>query len=79
MTAKIEQAMEGVYTSINNNNEDIDNCIRALKEALAEEGRKEAVFKPERLAQNNRQGRKMMQTYFKKRGVVVAFEKTQES
>lgn len=75
--SQIDQAMEDVYASINNNNEDIDARIRALKEALQGEGKKEAVFKPDRLAQNNRQGRKMMQTYFKKRGVIVAFEKSE--
>ena len=33
----------------------------------------EASFAPERLSQNNRSGRKMMQSYFKKRGVKVVF------
>jgi hypothetical protein len=40
---------------------------------MAAEGAKEAVFDPAKLAQNNRQGRKMMQSYFKKRGVTVTF------
>lgn len=71
----VEQAIEAIYHSIHNDNEDIDNRIKALKAALAEEGKKEALFKPDRLAMNNRQGRKMMQTYFKKRGVTVAFDK----
>jgi hypothetical protein len=31
------------------------------------------VFEPARLAQNNRQGRKLMQSYFRKRGVAVSF------
>jgi hypothetical protein len=31
------------------------------------------VFDPSRLAINNRQGRKTMQAYFKKRGVTVTF------
>ncbi len=71
----VDQAIEAVYESIHNNNEEIDARIKALKEALATEGQKQAMFKPERLAMNNRQGRKMMQTYFKKRGVTVAFDK----
>ncbi len=75
----IDQAIEAIYHSINNENEDIDNRIRALRIALEGEGAKEAVFKADRLAQNNRQGRKMMQTYFKKRGVVVAFDKAGDS
>lgn len=71
----LDQAIEAIYESIHNDNEDIDNRIKALKAALEGEGKKEAVFKAERLAMNNRQGRKMMQTYFKKRGVAVVFDK----
>lgn len=71
----IEQAKEAVYEALDNDNEDIDIAIAQLKDAMKSEGAKEAVFKPERLAQNNRQGRKMMQAYFKKRGVKVVFEK----
>ena len=40
---------------------------------MTREGAKEAVFEPAKLAQNNRQGRKMMQSYFKKKGVAVSF------
>lgn len=71
----VEQAIEAIYHSIHNDNEEIDERIKALKIALKDAGEKEATFKPERLAMNNRQGRKMMQTYFKKRGVAVVFEK----
>jgi len=69
----LTQAIENIYTSLDNNNDNIDGHIVALKEALATAGEKEAVFQPSRLAQNNRQGRKMMESYFKKRGVVVKF------
>ena len=34
---------------------------------------KEAVFDPAKLAQNNRSGRKLMQSYFRKKGVSVVF------
>ena len=79
MSAKtVEQAIEDVYVSINNDNEEIDECIKALKAALIAKGEKEATFKTDRLAMNNRQGRKMMQTYFKKRGVIVKFEHVTE-
>jgi hypothetical protein len=54
-------------------NEDLDAHIAALKGAMAREGAKEAVFEPAKLAQSNRQGRKIMQAYFKKKGVAVAF------
>ena len=40
---------------------------------MAREGVKEAVFETGKLAQSNRQGRKIMQSYFKKKGVAVAF------
>lgn len=69
----VAEALENIYTSLANDNAEIDTHIKALKEALAVEGLKEAVFEPARLAQNNRQGRKIMQSYFKKRGVTVAF------
>lgn len=72
-TLTLEQAIENIYTSLHNDNEDIDAHIKALKAALAAAGQKEAVFAPDRLVQNNRQGRKMMQSYFKKRGVDVSF------
>jgi hypothetical protein len=69
----LTQAIDNVYASLKANNADIDVHIAALKAAMAREGVKEAVFDPSRLAQNNRQGRKTMQSYFKKRGVTVGF------
>ena len=62
----IEQALETIYTSLQNNNKDIDT-------AMAPSGKKEIEVDPARLVQNNRQGRKMMQSYFKKRGIIVTF------
>lgn len=70
----LEQAVEAIYQSLAADNEDIDLHIANLKAALAAAGQKEAVFDPSRLAQNNRSGRKMMQSYFKKRGVKVVFK-----
>lgn len=69
----LNQAIENIYASIKNNNEELDAHIAALKAALAREGAKEAVFENAKLAQSNRQGRKLMQAYFKKRGVAVSF------
>lgn len=69
----LNQAIDNIYASLNNDNEDIDSHIAALKAAMAREGVKEAVFETTRLAQSNRQGRKLMQSYFKKKGVAVAF------
>ena len=47
--------------------------ISVIKAAMAKEGVKEAVFEPAKLAQSNRQGRKIMQAYFRKKGVAVSF------
>ena len=69
----VSQAIDNIYTSINNDNEELDSHIAALKAAMAREGVTEAVFEPSRLAQSNRQGRKIMQSYFKKKGVPVSF------
>ncbi|ESQ73769.1 hypothetical protein [Asticcacaulis sp. AC402] len=69
----VAEALEGIYESLGNDNAEIDERIKVLKVALAAEGLKEAVFEPARLAQNNRQGRKIMESYFKKRGVAVKF------
>ncbi|MCM2438455.1 hypothetical protein GOZ78_07790 [Agrobacterium vitis] len=69
----LQQAIDNIYTSINNDNEEIDVHIAALKAAMAREGAKEAVFETTKLAQPNRQGRKIMQAYFKKKGVAVSF------
>jgi hypothetical protein len=69
----VSEAIDAVYASIKNDNEDIDLHIAALKAAMGREGAKEAVFETAKLAQPNRQGRKLMQAYFKKKGVVVSF------
>ena len=69
----LAQAIDNIYASIKANNEDLDTHIAALKAAMASEGVKEAVFDPAKLAQGNRQGRKLMQAYFRKKGVTVAF------
>lgn len=75
MGAALDQAIEAVYTSLNNNNDNIDVVIANLKEAARSEGVKEVPFKGDRLPVPNREGRLMMKSYFKKRGVAVTFEK----
>lgn len=67
------EAIDAIYASIRNDNEDLDVHIAALKGAMAREGVKEATFETAKLAQGNRQGRKLMQAYFKKKGVAVSF------
>jgi hypothetical protein len=69
----VAEAIDSIYASLQANNADIDVHIARLKAALAREGMKEAVFDPSKLAQNNRSGRKLMQAYFRQRGVSVTF------
>ena len=69
----VADAIDRVYVSIQSDNVDIDAHIASLKAALVREGLKEAVFDPARLVQNNRSGRKLMQAYFRQRGVTVKF------
>lgn len=66
-------AVDNIYASIKADNADLDIHIAALKAAMAREGVSEAVFDPHKLAQNNRQGRKLMQAYFRQKGVKVSF------
>jgi hypothetical protein len=69
----VAEAVECIYGSLQADNADIDVHIATLKAALAREGVKEAVFDPARLVQNNRSGRKLMQAYFRQRGVTVKY------
>jgi len=69
----LAEAIDNVYTSLREDNRDLDAHIGALKAAMAREGYGEAVFDPTKLAQNNRHGRKLMQAYFRQRGVKVTF------
>jgi hypothetical protein len=69
----VEAAINNIYDSLRADNEDLDLRIAALKAALTEAGLKEAVFDPSKLVQNNRSGRKLMQAYFRQRGVTVTF------
>lgn len=68
----LKQAMDNIYNSLQNDNQDIDLHIANLKAALPA-GRKNITVEPARLPYNNRQGRKMMQSYFKRHGVTVNF------
>lgn len=69
----VAEATNHIYQSLEADNADIDRHIAALKAALAREGLKEAVFDPARLPHGNRSGRKLMQAYFRQRGVTVKF------
>lgn len=67
----LDEAKAAVYESLRQDNLDIDLHIANLKVAMA--GEREVTFDADKLSQNNRAGRKMMQSYFKKRGVIVKF------
>lgn len=69
----VAEVTDRIYQSLRSDNADIDLHIATLKAALTREGLKEAVFDPTRLAHNNRSGRKLMQAYFRQRGVTVKF------
>jgi len=69
----VADVINRIYESLQADNADIDVHIATLKAALTKEGLKEAVFDPARLVQNNRSGRKLMQAYFRQRGVTVKF------
>lgn len=69
----VAEVTDKIYASIQSDNAEIDLHIADLKQALAREGAKEAVFDPAKLAHNNRSGRKLMQAYFRQRGVTVKF------
>lgn len=71
--AALEKALDDIYASLKNDNEGLDERILALKIVLHSQQAKSVEVDPAKLAQPNRQGRKLMQSYFKKRGVVVTF------
>jgi len=73
MTA-IAQALESVYQSLHDDNRDLDAHIATLKQALDAEGKNAVEADASRIPTPNRQGRKMMQAYFKQRGVIVSFK-----
>lgn len=72
MTA-INTAIENIYASLHNDNEGIDEHIAELKAAMKAEGATTVDINPARLVQPNRHGRKLMQSYFKQRGVIINF------
>ena len=72
-TPSLSDALENIYSSIHNGNEDLDLHIAALKQAL--NGEKTVTVDAARLVENTRDGRRMMQSYFKRRGIIVNFAK----
>ena len=72
-TLNLKDATEAIYTSLANENDDLDQRILALKIVLKAQDMKSVEIDQTKIPQPNRQGRKMMESYFKKRGVIVTF------
>lgn len=73
-TQEYNKAIEEIYSSLRDDNADLDLHIKNLRDVMRSEKIKDATFDPSQLVQNNREGRKRMQAYFKKRGVKVSFK-----
>ena len=73
-TPSLSAARDAVYASLKDGNRDLDALIAALRSAMLAENATTVSLEPAKLAQNNRQGRKLLQSYFRKRGVEVTFE-----
>lgn len=73
MSDAVKNALEAVYAALDADNQGIDDAILALKIALHAAGQKSVEMDAQRLPQNNRKGRKLLQSYFRKRGVTVVF------
>ena len=69
----LDNALEAIYTSLQDDNKDLDSHIMNLKKVMQAQNMASLEVDPARLPQPNRQGRKMMQSYFKQRGVIVTF------
>jgi hypothetical protein len=66
-------ALEGIYTSLSKDNEELDVKITDLKGAMTAESVASVEMDPLKIPQNNRQGRKLLIAYFRQRGVKVVF------
>ena len=69
----LTQALENIYASLHNDNEGLDQRIIDLKIVLRAENARYVTIDPARIPYPNREGRKMMQSYFRKRGVMINF------
>ncbi len=65
--------LENIYTSLHNDNDGLDEHIVTLKNSLVAQKMPHILFDAQRIPQPNREGRKLLQSYFKKRGVSVVF------
>lgn len=73
----VENALNGLYEALNadDNNAGVNDAIAAMKAALSEADEKSVEVEPTKLPNNTREGRRMLKSYAKKRGLVVTFPK----
>ena len=77
--SELHQTLEAIYSSLQNDNDGLDEHIAALKEIMHAQNVPSAEIDTSRIPQPNRQGRKLMQSYFKQRGVAIHFADTQKA
>lgn len=77
MNAALETALKGLYDALNadDNNAGVDSAIKNLKSAMIEAEVKSIEVEPKELPNNTREGRRMLKSYAKKRGVEVTYPK----
>ena len=75
----LDKALEDIYASLKNDNEELDQRIIALKIVLRAQNAKSVEIDQAKIPQPNRQGRKMMQSYFQKRDVTITFSDAKAS
>lgn len=69
----LDKALDAIYASLKNNHEELDERIAALKAVLQAENMASVEIDSTKIPHPNRQGRKIMESYFRKRGVIVTF------
>ena len=73
----IETALEGLYEALNkdDNNASVEGALFSLRDAMKDAGEKSVEIENDKLPNNTREGRRMLKSYAKKRGVAVTFPK----
>jgi len=74
MSRDLDAIIEDIYAELSRDNDALDPLILEVKRALSAAGLDQLPMQTDRLAQNNRQGRKLLLAYFRQRGVKVSFD-----
>lgn len=77
MNQALETALKNLYEALHadDNNASVDGAIKELKNAMVEADVKDIEVSPTELPNNTREGRRMLKSYAKKRGVSVTYPK----